>query len=94
MEVKPGLIPDGWEAKTLGDICGWITTGKIDANAMVADGTHFLPARVKNYWIDKYAFDCEALLVSGNGAMELCLAVSQPLLTSMRTTHGTRKRCR
>ena len=69
MEVTPGLIPDGWETKTLGDICGRITTGKLDANAMVADGDYpFFTCASENYWIDKYAFDCEALLVSGNGA--------------------------
>ena len=69
MKVKPGLIPDGWEAKTLGNVCGRITTGKLDANAMVADGDYpFFTCASENYWIDKYAFDCEALLVSGNGA--------------------------
>jgi len=36
-----------WEVKKLGEICGKITTGRLD---------------------DKYAFDTEALLVSGNGA--------------------------
>jgi type I restriction enzyme S subunit len=69
MEIKSGLIPDGWEAKTLGEVCGRITTGKLDANAMVADGGYpFFTCASKHYWIDKYAFDCEALLVSGNGA--------------------------
>lgn len=69
MEVKPNLIPDGWEAKTLGDVCGRITTGKLDANAMVANGDYpFFTCASENYRINQYAFDCEALLVSGNGA--------------------------
>ncbi len=55
--------------KRLGDICGRITTGKLDANAMVADGDYpFFTCARENCWIDKYAFDYEALLVSGNGA--------------------------
>jgi len=58
-----------WEVKRLGDICGRITTGKLDANAMVADGDYpFFTCARENCWIDKYAFDYEALLVSGNGA--------------------------
>ena len=51
----------------LGDICN-ITTGKLDANAMVKDGEYaFFTCAEKPYRIDKYAFDTEALLVSGNG---------------------------
>jgi len=69
MEVKLESIPDGWESTTLGNLCGRITTGKLDANAMVADGDYpFFTCARENYWIDKYAFDGEALLVSGNGA--------------------------
>ena len=64
----PGFYGD-WEVKTLGDICGRITTGMLDANAMVANGDYpFFTCASENYWIDKYAFDCEALLLSGNGA--------------------------
>jgi type I restriction enzyme, S subunit len=45
------------------------TVGKLDANAMVANVDYpFFTCASENYWIDKYAFDCEALLVSGNGA--------------------------
>ena len=67
--MKPDLIPVGWEDKTLGDVCGRVTTGKLDANAMVANGDYpFFTCASEHYWIDQYAFDCEALLVSGNGA--------------------------
>ena len=52
----------------LGDICN-ITTGKLDANAMVENGPYrFYTCARDYYYIDKYAFDTEALLISGNGA--------------------------
>lgn len=36
---------------------------------MVVDGDYpFFTCASEHYWIDQYAFDCEALLVSGNGA--------------------------
>jgi type I restriction enzyme S subunit len=58
-----------WEVKRLGDICGSITTGKLDANAMVASGEYpFFTCAREHYFIDEYAFDADALLVSGNGA--------------------------
>jgi type I restriction enzyme S subunit len=69
MEVKSGTIPDGWMSVPLGQLCGRITTGKLDANAMVVDGDYpFFTCARESYRINKYAFDCEALLVSGNGA--------------------------
>ena len=52
----------------LGDICS-ITTGKLDANAMVEDGKYpFFTCAEDVFSIDEYAFDTEALLISGNGA--------------------------
>lgn len=57
-----------WEEKRLGEISK-ITTGKLDANAMIPDGEYRFYTCAKEYYkIDKYAFDCEALLISGNGA--------------------------
>lgn len=57
-----------WEEKKLGDLAK-ITTGKLDANAMVQDGEYRFYTCAKDYFrIDKYAFDTEALLISGNGA--------------------------
>lgn len=57
-----------WRNVTLENICS-ITTGKLDANAMVQDGQYRFYTCAKNYFkIDKYAFDLEALLISGNGA--------------------------
>ena len=52
----------------LGELCR-ITTGKLDANAMVEGGSYpFFTCAEQVYEIDRYAFDTEALLVSGNGA--------------------------
>ena len=52
----------------LANICN-ITTGKLDANAMVDNGSYRFYTCAKDYcYIDKYAFDTEALLISGNGA--------------------------
>lgn len=59
--------PD-WEEKRLGQISK-ITTGKLDANAMVDNGKYRFYTCAKEYYrIDNYAFDTEALLISGNGA--------------------------
>jgi type I restriction enzyme S subunit len=57
-----------WKEEKLGKISK-ITTGKLDANAMVKDGEYRFYTCAKDYFkIDKWAFDTEALLVSGNGA--------------------------
>lgn len=57
-----------WEVKTLGEVCSKITTGKLDANAMKENGEYrFYTCAKSFYFIDKYAFDDEALLISGNG---------------------------
>ena len=55
----------------LSKICD-ITTGKLDANAMNQNGKYkFFTCSREDYLIDNYAFDCEALLVSGNGEVGL-----------------------
>lgn len=56
-----------WQKTKLGEICS-ITTGKIDANAMVDNGAYpFFTCAKEAYRIDKFFFDTEALLVAGNG---------------------------
>jgi type I restriction enzyme S subunit len=58
-----------WEVRRLGDVCNQFKTGKLDANAMKIDGEYrFYTCARDYYFIDYYAFDAEALLVSGNGA--------------------------
>lgn len=57
-----------WGKVKLGELCE-IKTGKLDANAMVDNGKYpFFTCAKQNYFIDDYAFDTEAILISGNGA--------------------------
>jgi type I restriction enzyme S subunit len=64
--LKPKV---GWEVKKLGELLGKVTTGKLDANAMKENGEYRFYTCAKDYsFIDDFAFDTEALLVSGNGA--------------------------
>ena len=57
-----------WKQSLLGQHCQ-ITTGKLDANAMKEDGQYRFYTCAKDYYfIDNFAFDTEALLISGNGA--------------------------
>ncbi len=49
-----------------------ITTGKLDANAQVDKGKYkFFTCAREDFLIDTYAFDTEAILVSGNGEVGL-----------------------
>ena len=57
-----------FEEYKLGKLCN-ITSGKLDANAMIDNGKYRFYTCAKEYsFVDKYAFDTEALLISGNGA--------------------------
>lgn len=74
-QMKQGLMEDllkpkaGWKMVKLGDgLVDNICTGKLDANAMVEGGAYRFYTCAKDYsFIDNYAFDDEALLISGNG---------------------------
>ena len=60
--------PNGVEWKRLGDVCD-ITTGKLNANAAVVNGKYmFFTCDSEPSHIDKYAFDTDAILISGNGS--------------------------
>ena len=49
-----------------------ITTGKLDANAQIDKGKYkFFTCAREDFLIDTYAFDTEAILVSGNGEVGL-----------------------
>ena len=68
-QTEVGLIPEDWDVANLGRTCTQVTTGKLDANAMKENGEYRFYTCAKDYYqIDTYAFDTEALLVSGNGA--------------------------
>ena len=57
-----------WVERMLGGLSK-IKTGKLDANAMIQNGKYrFYTCAKYFYYINDYAFDTEALLVSGNGA--------------------------
>lgn len=57
-----------WRKRTARNIVGRFRTGKLDANAMVPNGKYRFYTCAKDYFhIDTYAFDDEALLISGNG---------------------------
>lgn len=63
------LLNDGikYRKMRLGDICN-ITTGKLDANQMEKDGKYpFFTCSKEIFFINKYDFDTEALLIAGNG---------------------------
>jgi len=67
-ELIKEYCPNGVEYKELGGISN-ITTGKLNANAMSTEGKYnFYTCGKEIQKIDTYAFDTEALLISGNGA--------------------------
>lgn len=54
------------------DNCCDIKTGKLDANASKEDGIYpFFTCGQDVLKIDKYAFDCEAIIISGNGEISV-----------------------
>lgn len=57
-----------WESMPLTEFFEF-RTGKLDSNASVKGGKYpFFTCSKENYWIDNFAFDCEALLLAGNNA--------------------------
>ena len=68
-QTEVGVIPEEWVVAELGTTCTQVTTGKLDVNAMTPNGQYNFYTCARDYYqIDTYAFDTEALLVSGNGA--------------------------
>ncbi|EEK8918234.1 restriction endonuclease subunit S [Salmonella enterica] len=64
-------LPDGAEVEwlPLSSLCNLITTGKLNANAMEDNGAYpFFTCNEEPYRINTYAFDLEAILISGNGS--------------------------
>ncbi|MDO4224528.1 MAG: restriction endonuclease subunit S, partial [Bergeyella zoohelcum] len=56
------------EWKQLGEVAE-IKTGKLNANAAEKDGVYpFFTCNEEPYRINSYAFDMEAILISGNGS--------------------------
>ena len=62
-------MKQGWEIKTVGTICD-IKTGRLDANAASKNGAYpFFTCSQVPLRIDNYAYDCECVLVAGNGEL-------------------------
>lgn len=62
------VFTDTWRKVKLGDICK-IRTGRLNANAAVENGQYpFFTCAEEVSRIDTYAFDCDAILISGNGS--------------------------
>ncbi len=60
-----------WEIKRLGDYCK-IRTGKLDANVACENGRYpFFTCSVTPLKINSYSFDCECVLVAGNGDLNV-----------------------
>ena len=64
----PVANPKGWRVIPWEGVFD-TKTGKLDSNAAVEGGKYPFFTCAKDWlWIDKYAYDCEALLLAGNNA--------------------------
>lgn len=62
-----GMIPEGWKVVKLGDFFP-VKTGKKDANTASVNGKYpFFSCSQNALCTDSYSFDCDAILVAGNG---------------------------
>jgi type I restriction enzyme S subunit len=67
-QTEIGLVPESWKVVKLGSLVNF-QTGKLNSNAATSDGAFpFFTCSQETYRIDQYAFDTEALLLSGNNA--------------------------
>ena len=99
-EEKPFALPEGWEWVRLGTVTN-ISTGKLDANAAVANGQYpFFTCSNTPLAIDRYSFECSAVLLAGNGDFNLKhytgkfdayqrTYVIQPILTNLKFLYFT-----
>ncbi len=72
VKVKNKKMSNNWETKTLEDLCV-IKTGKKDVNQGNPEGKYpFFTCARKNTFSDSYSFDCEAILIAGNGEVGIC----------------------
>ena len=70
-QTEIGPVPESWEVVPLGELVSF-TTGKLNSNAAVEDGEYpFFTCSKETFWIDHYAFDTEAILLSGNNAQAI-----------------------
>ena len=70
-QTEIGPIPESWEVVKLGELVNFVT-GKLNSNAAVEDGKYpFFTCSKETFCIDHYAFDTEAILLSGNNAQAI-----------------------
>ena len=68
-ELIQQYCPNGVNFRPLGEVCSSIRTGKLNANEKDEDGLYpFFTCDAEPYRINTYAFDCEAILITGNGS--------------------------
>jgi type I restriction enzyme S subunit len=67
-QTEIGPVPESWEIKKLGSLVN-LQTGKLNSNAATPNGVYpFFTCSQETFRIDQYAFDTEAILLSGNNA--------------------------
>jgi type I restriction enzyme S subunit len=67
-QTEIGPLPQGWEITKLGSLVN-LQTGKLNSNAGTSNGEFpFFTCSQETFRIDQYAFDTEAILLSGNNA--------------------------
>ena len=65
------MFVDGYMKTELGSLTS-IKTGKLDANASSENGIYpFFTCAVEPLKIDSYSYDCECVLVAGNGDLNV-----------------------
>jgi type I restriction enzyme S subunit len=70
-QTEIGPVPESWEVVPLGELVNFVT-GKLNSNAAVEEGKYpFFTCSKETFWIDHYAFDTEAILLSGNNAQAI-----------------------
>ena len=69
--VMSKKLPQGWKKVKLGTLVN-IKTGKLDVNASSQDGEYpFFTCSVQPLKISSYSYDCECVLVAGNGDLNV-----------------------
>lgn len=64
-------IPINWRTSNVAELLS-VVTGKEDANFSTPDGKYpFFTCSMDNYWCDEFAFDGSAILVAGNGELNV-----------------------
>ncbi len=66
-QTEIGKIPENWKTKTLGEVCE-ISTGKSNTVDAILDGEYaFFDRSKKIKRSSKYLFDCDAIIIAGEG---------------------------